>query len=165
MKFQLPWEDNIYDCEWVEETNFEDLANVSSILGFIFDDNGHICIVDFKDKKDWTLPGGHIEDYDENFEACLIREVEEEADLELKDIKRIGYMSGLKQGDPKEKINHQLRYVALVHKIKEQTIDPAEGYIPGRKFIHPDEFIEHTKWHYGGKEQLKKAIEILGEME
>ncbi len=161
MKFKISWNNNIYDCEWFDEINFEKLNNVTSILGFIFDDKGKICIVNFPNKTNWTLPGGHLEDYDESFEACLIREVEEEADLELIDIKRMGYVSGLKRGDSEDKRDSQLRYVARVSKIKKQTIDPAEGIIPKRKFIHPHEFLEHTKWEGNGEHQLKKAIELL----
>jgi len=161
MKFELPWEDDIYDCEWFDNIDFEKLNGVTSILGFIFDDEGKVCLVGFPDKTNWTLPGGHLEEYDENFEACLIREVDEEADLELKDIKRLGYITSLKRGDGENKRDYQLRYVARVHKIKEQTIDPAEGIIPDRKFIDPAEFFEHTKWETNGLHQLKQAMELL----
>ncbi len=163
MKFEILWEDNIYDCEWFDDIDFEKLNGVTSILGFIFDDEDNVCLVSFPDKTNWTLPGGHLEEYDENFEACLIREVDEEADLELKNIKRLGYITSLKRGDNEDKRDHQLRYVARIHKIKEQTIDPAEGIIPGRKFVHSDKFIEHTKWEENGLHQLKKAIEALNE--
>lgn len=161
MKFEIPWEKDIYDCEWFDDTDFEKLDKVLSVLGFIFDDDGKMCVVNFKDTDAWSLPGGHLEDYDKDFEACLIRETVEEADLELKDISRIGYMSSIKRGGGEDTRNNQLRYVARVHKINEQTVDPAEGYIPERKFIDPSEFTGHVKWNSNGEHQLKRALKVL----
>ena len=88
MKYEVNWHDQTYQMEWVDTTDFEELENVIQAYGFIFDDDGKLCIVDCN-KGYWCLPGGKPEDCDENFEATLIREVDEEADLDIKNIKRI----------------------------------------------------------------------------
>ena len=160
MKFELEWEGKTYDCEWIETNDFSGLDNISSVAGFIFDE-GKLCLVDFPKKPNWCLPGGHLEDYDNSFVDCLIREVEEEADLVLKDIMPIGYVKATVKGES-EVLPYQLRFVARIDKINKQTIDPAEGIIPGRKFIDPKEFVEHTGWgSENGLRQLEKALENL----
>ena len=161
MKFEIEWEGKTYECNWVEETDFEKLDKITSILGFIFNEEGQLCLVNFPKKENWCLPGGHLEDYDKSHLDCLIREVDEEADLVLKDITPLGYIESKVKGE-KEIADRQLRFVAKVDKMNPQTIDPAEGIIPERKFIDPKEFVEHTGWIGGnGLLQLNKALEIL----
>ena len=145
--------------EWFDETDFETLENVVQSYGFIFDDNGHVCVVNCEGKR-WSLPGGHPEDYDDNFEDTLIREVDEEADLDIKNIKRIGYFKVIPLTENCElETHHALRYITEVEKIKDQTIDPAVNLIPKREFVHPDKFNEFVNWGENGVYQLKKALD------
>lgn len=76
MKTELEWAGQKYLMEWLDDTNFEELENVVQSYGFVFDDEGKLCIVDCN-KGYWCLPGGGPEDCDENHEATLIREVDE----------------------------------------------------------------------------------------
>ena len=39
MKFYLEYEGRKYDFDWIEESNFEELENVTGVIGFIFDEN------------------------------------------------------------------------------------------------------------------------------
>jgi 8-oxo-dGTP pyrophosphatase MutT (NUDIX family) len=160
MKFKLDWDGKSYELEWHNETNFEEIGNLQSVLGFLFDKEGKLCIVKFRDKGHWALPGGHIEEYDKNIEDTLIREVREEADLEIRNIQRVGYLSGINLSTRNKEPN-QLRCVALINEIKEQTIDPAEGYIPERKFIDIKDFDKYLGWGEDGEWQLKAALDIL----
>ncbi len=163
MKFEILWKGEIYDCEWITETDFKKLDCVSGTSGFIFDEEGKFCVVAFEDKKNWALPGGHLEDYDKSFEDCFIRETIEEANLELKDVTRLGYVTSIKRGEDENTRDYHLRFVAKVHKINEQTIDPAEGYIPKRKFISPEEFDKYCGWGENGQVQLELALKKLEE--
>lgn len=159
-KFEIEWKGEIYDCEWHDEIDFENLKNVSGASGFIFDDNMRLCMIKLTTKENWSLPGGGVEPYDKNFEDTLRRETDEEADLDLKDIKRLGYFVGFPRGRPEE-ADIQLRFVARVDKIKPQTIDPAENEIPQRVFISPEKFDEYSQWGDDGDFQIRKAIEKL----
>lgn len=147
--------------EWFDNTDFENLENVVQAYGFIFDKEGKLCIVDCN-KGYWCLPGGTLENYDKSFEDTLIREVDEEADLDIKNIKRVGYfkVTPISDNCEREKIHYLLRYVAEVDKIKNQTIDPANGKISLRKFIRPEEFSTFIDWE-NGVLQLKKAIDVF----
>ena len=168
-KFEIRWEGKIYDCEWHDETNFERLDDVISASGFIFDDDMKLCLIKVNDHKNWALPGGHVEDCDKTFEDALAREAEEEADIELKDIQRLGYVRGFPREEP-EAVNVQLRFAARVKKINPQTIDPAEGEFNERKFINPEDFDRYTHWDdttsgLRSDFQLKKAIEKMNDPE
>lgn len=158
--FEINWRDQKYLMEWFDETNFEDLDNVTQAYGFVFDKNGRICLVDCNRDR-WTLPGGGPEPEDKTFEDTFIREVDEEADLDIKDIRRIGYfkITPLSKNCERKEVHYITRFIAEVEKINEQTIDPATGNINGRKFILPGEFVEITGWGESGEIQLRKALD------
>ena len=40
MKFKLDWDGRSYELEWHNETNFEEIGNLQSVLGFLFDKEG-----------------------------------------------------------------------------------------------------------------------------
>ena len=160
MKFKLDWDGKTYELEWHNETNFEELGNLQSVLGFLFTEDNKLCVVKFKGRDHWTLPGGHIEKDDNSIEDCLIREVKEEADLEIINIKRVGYLSGVNLSSG-EKEPNQLRCVAKIKKINEQTIDPATGYIPERKFIDIKDFNKYANWGEDGEAQLNAALNVF----
>ena len=147
-----------FEMEWSDNTDFESLNNVIGSQGFIFNDEGKFCIVKFSSKEHWLITGGKPEKYDKTYEDTLTREVDEEADLEIKDIKRVGYVISYRKDNPKKK-EYSLRYTANVSRIKSQTIDPAYNEIPGRKFIFPEEFDKYCGWGENGDFQMKKVLE------
>ena len=157
MKFIVNLKGNVLDNEWVDNVDFESLDNVTQVYGFIFNEQGKVCLIKYKGV--WSLPGGTPEKSDLSFEKTLIREVDEEADLEIANIKRVGYIKVIPRDG--SKIRYLLRYVALVKKIKPQTEDPAIGQILERIFIDPADMNKYIDW--GKCEfQLKKAIQKLG---
>lgn len=162
MKFEVDRKGQKYLMEWSDNVDFEELDNVLQSYGFVLDEEGKLCIVDCN-KGYWCLPGGKPEDCDKNFEDTLIREVDEEADLDIKNIRRVGCfkITPLSYNCERKDVHHILRYVAEVDKMKEQTIDPAENVIPLRKFIKPEEFLDFVKWDDNGEFQLKKALAVF----
>jgi len=147
----------IWEMEWSDDTNFEKLKNVIGAQGFVFDDRGRFCIIKLSPKEKWLITGGKPEKEDKTYEDTLIREVDEEADLEIKDIRKVGYIISYKKDNP-EKKEYSLRYVARVKKIKKQTIDPAYNEIPKRKFIFPKDFNKYCGWGENGEFQIKKVL-------
>ncbi len=161
MKSEIEWAGQKYLMEWLDDTDFENLDNVVQSYGFVFDEEGRLCIVDCSNGY-WCLPGGKPEDCDESFEDTLIREVDEEADLDIKNIRRIGCFRVTPLGENCErKVHHILRYVAEVDRIREQTIDPCNGKIGLRKFVGADEFCDYVDWGENGAFQLEKALAVL----
>ncbi len=152
----------VWEMEWSDDTNFEKLENVIGAQGFIFDELGRFCIIKLSCKGNWLITGGKPEKEDKTFEDTLIREIDEEADLEIKDIRRVGFIVSYKKDNP-EKKEYSLRYVARVNKIKPQTPDPAYDEVPKRKFIFPKEFNKYCGWGDNGEFQLKKVLDKLQE--
>lgn len=160
MKFRIEYKGEEYILEWFDD--FSDEIKFDSSSGFIFNDEGKICIVKINEEKCWAIPGGGVEKEDKNIEETFVRETMEEADLDLKEIKFIGYMKSFPVKFP-DRISFSARFIAKVKKINPQTIDPAYGVIPERKFIKKEEFEEYLNWGENGKFQLEKAIFRLGE--
>jgi 8-oxo-dGTP pyrophosphatase MutT (NUDIX family) len=160
MKFEIEYKGEIYDCEWSDNTEFEKLPMLNQSSGFIFNEEGEVCLVNVKKKQGWCIPGGKVEKFDNSPEETFIRETKEEADIELKEIKRLGYFKTVPRKNP-EKTTYSTRFVAKVKKINPQTIDPSENIIPERKFISPKDFDNYTQWGENGIFQLNKALEKI----
>jgi ADP-ribose pyrophosphatase YjhB (NUDIX family) len=163
MKSEIEWRGQRYIMEWFDRQDFEGLKEVTQAYGFVFNKDKKVCVINCTGH--WCLPGGHPESYDKSFEDTLRREVDEEADLDIKNIKRLGYFKITPLNDKCERkgVHYLLRYAAEVVKIKEQTIDPAVGIIPKRRFISPKSFEKVTGWKDNGNFQLKKAMEAIYE--
>ena len=130
--FELTWHDNI---------DFSKLKPVTQVYGVCFNKKGEILIINTT--GNWQLPGGTPEK-GEGWEDTLIREVKEEADVEIKNIVPLGYQKVYHK--EKNSISYQLRFLATISKINKQTIDPAEGKIPRRKFVNPENFFNYCHW-------------------
>jgi 8-oxo-dGTP pyrophosphatase MutT (NUDIX family) len=76
------------NCKILWKEGFElTTEKYTQVSGYIFNDENELLIV--KNGKTWTIPGGHPE-LGETTKGTLIREVMEEACVELKDIKYLG---------------------------------------------------------------------------
>lgn len=107
-----------------------------------------VCMVSNDGISHWMVPGGTVEK-NENPILALKRELEEEADIEIKNYKLMGFMEA-------EFKNHltgylsrytEMWFVAKVSKILPQTIDPAKGQILERDFFDIEEMaFKFQKW-------------------
>ncbi len=151
--------DKRYRLEWHEKINFNSLDNITQVYGYIFDDKERLLIVN--PKTTWRLPGGHPEPKDKTFEKTLIREADEETDVEINKIIPLGYIKVIpldKNSD--EKIHYQLRYIARIKSVKKQTIDIAEGIINDREFIDIKNFSKYCPWGEMGENMLLSAVKL-----
>ncbi len=163
MKEKTNWGGQEYELEWINSIETAS-KNITQIYGFLFTSDNKLCIVN--PKRSWRLPGGGIEK-GEDWKQALIREADEEADIELYEdsIKLIGQIKVTPLSKNCTKKEHYLlRAVGKIKNIKEQTIDIAEGIINERKFIAPEEFLKYCKWGKIGEVQLKKALEFLSRL-
>lgn len=143
-----------YEIIWHDSTDFSRISPITQVYGVCFTKDRKICIVE-NPRGHWTLPGGTPEK-GESFKQTLKREVDEEADIKITNIELLGYQ---KVNNKKIGRNvYQLRYSAIISKIKKQTIDPATKRIGERAFIKPEDFLKYVKWGNTGEAMLKKAV-------
>lgn len=160
MKHKTLWQNQEYEMEWFNETDFSKLKNITQVYGFLFTKDNKLCIVN--PKRSWRLPGGGIEK-GETWKQALIREADEEADIEIKEdsLTPIGYIKVIPLSKNCEKGEHYLlRITGKITKINEQTEDIAEGLINDREFIEPEKFLEYCYWGEIGKIQISEALKL-----
>ncbi|MCL6501020.1 MAG: NUDIX hydrolase, partial [Candidatus Pacearchaeota archaeon] len=99
---------NVFVLTWRKAKNFSRIKPVTQVYGVCFDKKGRILIVNTA--GNWCLPGGTPEK-SESFEETLKREALEEGDVEIYDLRPLGYQKVWS----KEKSGiYQLRYFARV---------------------------------------------------
>lgn len=104
---------------------------------------GKLVIV--RNKRGWTIPGGHPEN-GETIDTALERELEEEADIKKGfEAKIIGWM---KVSDPlndgrEGKESAQIRFLVVTNELPEFVPDDE---IFERKLINIDEFDQYISW-------------------
>lgn len=145
---------------WHKTKNFSKLKNVRQVYGICFDNSGKILII--KIKGVWSLPGGTPE-RGESYEQTLKREVDEEGDVNIKNLIPLGYNKIIvfnKNKTKKERF-YQLRYIAKITRVKKQTPDPAYNIIPQRKFINPKDFLKYCPWGSPVEKMMNDALNIF----
>lgn len=125
----------------------------TQVSGYIFNDNNQLLIV--KNGKTWTIPGGHPE-ISETKEETLIREVMEESCISLKDIKYLGAVEVVEDGN----VYYQLRFTAKTKKILPFQ---EEWEISERKFVELKELNKYITWSNGAtfSAQIESAKKVL----
>lgn len=159
---EILWHDEKYRIEVFDTKDYSKLNDVMQVYGFIFNENGELLIVKCGSDDNWGLPGGGPEKCDKTWKDTLIREVDEEANVELKNILPAGYITSTYLGTKttSAKIGSMIRAVALVKTMKKRAVDPATGVIDDLKFIPVSDFLKYCKWGETGKAQLEIALRV-----
>jgi 8-oxo-dGTP pyrophosphatase MutT (NUDIX family) len=129
----------------LDSKNFRYIKKVRCIA---LDENKKVCMVSNDGISNWMIPGGTVE-RNENPILALRRELVEEADVEIKNYKLIGFLEvQLVNNATKYISNHtEMIFVAKVDKILPQTTDPAKGFILQRDFFHiHDMAFKFMRW-------------------
>jgi len=125
---------------WHKKDNFLSLNPITQVYGVCFDKSGNVLIMRTPGKS-WNIPGGSPE-LGETPETTLKREIEEEVDISISQNIMIGYFEVVSD----KPTIYQLRYAAIIDRIKPQTIDPATNVINERKLIKPNEFFDYIEY-------------------
>lgn len=138
---------------WID--NFELKGEkYTQVSGYIFNDKNQLLIV--KGGKTWTVPGGHPEQGETQFET-LKREIIEEACVTIKDIKYLGAVEVVENGET----YYQLRYTAKVNEILPFK---GEWETDERLFVDLKDLSKYIKWSNGivFSQQIQAAKNIRG---
>ncbi len=164
MKDIVNWGGQTYEMVWLDKFDKSLLKNLQQVYGFLFTDDGKLCIVRPSEKRGWRLPGGGPEPEDKDWKETIIREAKEEADilLDKESLRIVGIIKNKPMSENCEMdIGYALRVIGKITSINEQTQDVSDGLINERKFISPEEFLDYCPWKDFGKHQIDKALEHL----
>jgi 8-oxo-dGTP pyrophosphatase MutT (NUDIX family) len=150
---------------WHPMKKLAGLAPIAQVYGLCFTQEGQVLIIrnplEDGTYTPWYLPGGTPEKK-ETPKETLTREVFEEANIEISNLKLLGAQEVFYPNNPnKKKGDHyyQLRYFALISRQHAQTLDPHDGKLVELKYIDPQKFTEYVKWKTIGKVLIKSATE------
>ena len=138
--------------KWIKDFDFRN-KKYTQVSGYIFNEQNELLIV--KNGKAYVIPGGHPEVNETSLDT-LIREIYEEAYIEIKDIKYLGAVEVVENNET----YYQLRYVARV-----KNLLPFEGNweTSERVFVNINNLIDYIKWANGitFKAQVDDAYNTL----
>jgi 8-oxo-dGTP pyrophosphatase MutT (NUDIX family) len=132
--------DNVLDSK-----NYKNIRKVRCIA---LDSEKKVCMVSNDGISNWMIPGGTVERH-ENPILALKRELVEEADIEIKKYKLIGFLEVQLVNNATKYVSHhtEMIFMAKIDKILTQTEDPAKGFILQRDLFHISEMAyKFMRW-------------------
>ena len=122
--------------------------NIKKARCIALNENKKVCMVSNDGVSYWMVPGGTVEK-NENPILALKRELQEEADIEIKNYKLIGFIAAEFKNLATGYVNKytEMWFVAKVSKILPQTEDPATGRVMARDFFDIEEMaFKFQRW-------------------
>ena len=104
-----------YHLTWIKTDSLDNYSPITQVYGVCFDNEGNILIARSSESAQWQIPGGTPEE-NETIEQTLKRELLEEVDIEVKDIKVLGVQKVEVPNEP-DKTHHQVRCICTIKKL------------------------------------------------
>jgi 8-oxo-dGTP diphosphatase len=118
--------------------------------------DGKFVMVHEPEYKRWNLPGGKVEK-GEDFEDAMIREVQEETNMEVLDHQFVGYIDTNSDEDPIQRFTYS---ICSVRPIGEFVADP-DNDISEIKLIDPNDIKEYYNWGPISQRILARSLELI----
>ena len=135
----------------------------TQVYGFCKTSENLMCLVKDKDEERFTLPGGGVNE-GENPEQALIREFQEEAQFNIKNIKLLGSLEVIVEeaGKPTEK-TQQVRYLCEADKIDEFIPEKDGWETVERIWVYYQDLPKYLKWlkYESGQAIYKSLIDTV----
>lgn len=119
-----------------------EFSKVTSVSVIPITEAGEIVAVRLKNRG-LDIPGGHVEKHEKNPEETLHRELMEEANITVKDIKLVEVIRSNYFGNEVKDASYMLIYVAKVDEILDFTLSDEMSY--ERVILSPEEFIRNYR--------------------
>lgn len=163
IKSVLEYGGNKFQNTWMPGISFDDLSPITQVYGIVFNDSGEILVCRSGSEDKWQIPGGKPE-IGETLEESLKRELIEEVDVTVSKIFPLGAQMVEEEIDGEYKLSsYQLRFVAILDELLDQTVDPDEtkNVIWERKFVPSNEVTSYVKWGEIGAAMFHDAVHIF----
>ena len=147
-----------YYLTWIRTDSIKNYSPITQVYGVCFDSNKKILIARSSNEAQWQIPGGTPEK-GETYKQTLKRELLEETDVEVEDIKILGVQRVEVPNQPK-RIHYQLRCICNIKHLLAQTADPAKGKVWERKLVESNEVTKYVKWGKTGEAIFTDAIKL-----
>ena len=154
----MVWNGTEFMHIWIKGNSMKEFQPYHQVYGICFNDKNEILICKSSEKGPWQIAGGHPEG-DETIEETLKREMIEEVDVKVKNIKLLGAQLTYPLSNPERK-GYQIRCICEVEELLPQTPDPANGNTWVRKFVPMEKVTEYVQWQVTGDAMFKDAIEL-----
>lgn len=133
--------------------NVPPFSKVTSVSVIPITESGEIVAVRLKNRG-LDIPGGHVEKHEKTPEETLHRELMEEANVTVKDLKLVEVIKSNYFGDKPEDVSFMLIYVAKVDEIYDFTLSDEMSH--ERVITTPKEFIKN--YEAGDKEFMNEIL-------
>ena len=147
---------------WIPDNDLSKYSPITQAYGISFNGKSEILVCrQIKDSR-WQIPGGHPEE-GESLEISLARELEEETDIKIKNIKALGVVKVEYPNNPDKtegEIFYQSRFICDLDELSPQTPDPANGNVWERVFVPAEKVTEYVKWGKVGEAMFSDAIKL-----
>lgn len=154
----IKWKGKQFTITWIRTDSLEGIFPITQVYGVCFNDKNEILIGRQSKDGQWQICGGHPEK-GETIEETLKREILEELDVKIKNIKLLGVQKSTSEGKESETI-YQVRCVCGVDELLPQTIDPADNVMWERKFVPADKVTTYIRWGVTGDTMFEDAIKL-----
>lgn len=148
---------------WIRDNDLSEYQPCTQAYGIVFNDQNEILLIQVGGK--WQIPGGTPEP-GETPEQTLRRELLEEADVTVRDVRplgaqRVDYSNNpnVEEGD----VFYQYRYVCRLDELHESTPDPVTGETYPRKFVPAETVTDYVNWGELGKAMFEDAAKAIVE--
>lgn len=158
----ISWSGFSNTLTWIKDNSITQYEPITQVYGVCFNDKNEILIIRKKGRESWQIPGGHPEGT-ETIEETIKREMEEEADVLIKNIIPLGVQKVDFPNNPNKQegnLFYQARCICEVDKLLPQNPDPDNGDIWERKFVPADSIAQYITWGTTGDAMFSDAISL-----
>jgi len=155
--------DNTFTLTWIATDSPERFKPITQVYGIVFNDKGEILICRSSETAKWQIPGGSPEK-GESLEKTLERELLEEVDVKVNNIKLLGFQRVDQKDNPFKHVGdryYQARMYCELDELLPQTLDPATGEIWQRKFVSSGKILEYLPWKIVGEAMFRDALRLF----
>lgn len=153
----IDWKGKNFTVSWIKTNSIKEFNPITQVYGVCFNDKNEILISRRSKDGAWIIPGGTPEK-EETIEETLKREMIEEVDVKVKNIKVLGAQKVIPTDSP-DKFYYQIRCVCEVEELLPQTPDPDNGDTWERTFVPQDKITDYVKWGIVGAAMFNDAIQ------